>query len=154
MDRMKRLRRQRLPAAIFSIAALALFLAGSNYCMLSALAGDTRMACLATPGDASAAAVPACHRVARRTQSDSKPTSEPPGAKPSCCPDPVVAPITPAIEKADGAITLLPHAVVVTIASPVSPAAIDRHGPRPAPDAEPPPRFTLAPAPARAPPLA
>ena len=131
------------------IAALALFLVGSNYCMLSALAGNASMACLRAPG-ASAASVPACHRAAAPTDSHSKP----PAAKPSCCPDPVVAPVAPTIEKTVGAITLLPHAVVATIVSPASSAAIDRHGPRPAPDAEPPPRLAHAPTPARAPPLA
>lgn len=147
---MKRLRSHRARRLPTLIAAIALFLTGSNYCMLSALAGDTRMACLATPGDASEAAVPACHRAAARTPSDTKP----PAATPSCCPDPVVAPLAPTIDKSDGAITLPPHALVATLDSPASPAVIDRHGPPPAADAEPPPRFAHAPVPARAPPLA
>lgn len=147
MKRLLRHRGRRLPALI---ATLALFLMGSNYCVLSALSGNTRMACLVAPGEASSAAVPACHRAAAPTHSDSKP----PAATPSCCPHPVVAPAAPEIEKADDASTALPHAVLATIIAPSTPAALDRHGPRPAPDAEPPPGFAHAPAPARAPPLA
>ena len=140
-------RGRRLPALL---ATLALFLMGSNYCVLSALSGHTPMACLSMPGDASSAAVPPCHRAA--------PSQDPhhgkPAAKRSCCPDPVVAPTAPTIEKMDAASTVLPHVVLATVASHASPAALDRHGPRPVPDAEPPPRFAHAPAPARAPPLA
>lgn len=150
MSLMKRLlshRSRRVPALI---ASLALFLLGSNYCVLSALSGDTHMACLTTPGDAASAAVPACHRAAPAKDHG----STKPAAKRSCCPDPVVAPAGPAIEKADGTLTALPHAIVAPNATLASPAAIDRHGPPPAPDAEPPPRFTHAPTPARAPPLA
>lgn len=150
MDRMKRLRRHRLPAAILSTATLALFLMGSNYCVLSALSGDTRMACLTMPGDASSAAVPACHAAAPASDHD----ADEPAAAPSCCPDPVVAPIAPVLEKADGVFVPLAEAVLASILITASPTAVDRHGRPAAPEAEPPPRFIHAPVPARAPPLA
>lgn len=140
-------RARRIPALI---ASLALFLLGSNYCVLSALSGDTGMACLTLPGDASSAAVPACHRAAPATDSQ----SDQPAATPSCCPDPVVAPAPPVVEKADATFTPLTDAVLATVISFASPTAIDRHGHRPAPDGQPPTRLTRAPAPARAPPLA
>ncbi len=153
MDLMKRFRShrsRRVPAAISAIASLALFLLGSNYCVLSALSGDTPMACLTLPADASAAALPACHGAAPSGDHD----STKPATTPSCCPDPVVAPAAPVIEKADGTFTSLAHAVLASTISPASPTAIDRHGQRSAPDGQPPPRFTHAPVPARAPPLA
>jgi len=147
MHSLRSRRARRIPALI---ASLALFLLGSNYCVLGALGGDTRMACLTMPSDASSAAVPACHRAAPATDSQ----SEKPAAKPSCCPDPVVAPTTPVVEKADAAFTPLSEATFATVISLAPPTAIDRHGHRPAPDGQPPTRFTHAPAPARAPPLA
>ncbi len=140
-------RARRTPALI---ASLALFLLGSNYCVLGALGGDTRMACLTVPGDASSAAIPACHRAAPATDSHSKK----PTAKPCCCPDPVVAPASPVVEKADASFTPLAHAVLATLISFTSPTAIDSHGHRPSPDGQPPTRLSRAPAPARAPPLA
>lgn len=153
MDLMKRFRShrpRRVPAPISALAALALFLLGSNYCVLSALSGDSGMACLTIPGDASGAALPACHGAAPSGDHD----STKPASTPSCCPDPVVAPAAPVIEQADGTFTPLAHAVLATTISPATQAAIDRHGQRTVPDGQPPPRFTHAPAPARAPPLA
>ena len=147
MSRLRSHRARRVPALI---ASLALFLLGSNYCVLTALTSGAPMACLTIGSDAASAAVPACHRSAATSDRD----SDKPAARPSCCPDPVVAPVSPVIEQADGTFTPLVHVVLATIISPASPAAIDRHGQRPAPDGQPPPRFAHAPAPARAPPLA
>ena len=141
------LRARRTPALI---ASLALFLLGSNYCVLGALVGDTRMACLTVPGDASSAAIPACHRAAPATDSHSKK----PIAKPCCCPAPVVAPAAPVVDKADATFTPIAPAVIATVISFASPTTIDLHGHRSAPDGQPPTRLTHAPAPARAPPLA
>lgn len=147
---MKRLgshRARRIPALI---ASLTLFLVGSNYCVLSALSGDTGMACLTMPSDASSAAVPACHRAAPATDSG----SEEPAAKPSCCPDPVVAPASPVVEKADATFTPLANDALAAVVSIASAATIQWHGHRPAPDVQTPTRLARAPGPARAPPLA
>lgn len=147
MSSSRRHRSRRAPALI---AALGLFLLGSNYCLLGALSGDTRMACMNLPRDASSAAVPACHRAASATSSE----SEQPPATPSCCPKPAVAPVTPVIEDADAAPSPLADAVFATVLPADSPDAIDPHGHPPAPDGEPPTSLTRAPVPARAPPLA
>jgi hypothetical protein len=150
MDLMKRFRSHRARRLPALLASLALFLLGSNYCVLTALTGGAPMACLTIGTDAASAAVPACHRSAATSDRD----TGKPAARPSCCPDPVVAPASPVIDKADGTFTPLAHAVLATTTSPASPTAIDRHGQRPAHDGQPPPRFAHAPAPARAPPLA
>lgn len=150
MHRMNRFRGTRARRAPALVVALALFLLGGNYCVLSGLAGDTGMACLSLPADAAAAAVPACHRAAPQ----SEPGSNPPAARPSCCPDPVLTPAAPVIEKADGGFASLADLALAAVASPASPAALDRHGQRPAYDDHPPTRLACAPAPARAPPLA
>lgn len=142
-----RSRRAHRPALI---AALALFVLGSNYCVLGALCRDTGMACLTTPSTASSAAVPACHHAAPATASHSKQ----PAARPSCCPDPVVAPASPVVEKWNAGFTPLSDAILASVIAVASPTAIDLHGHRPAPDGQPPPRLVYAPAPARAPPLA
>ena len=137
-------RARRIPALI---AALGLFLVGTNYCVLAGLAGDTRMACLTVSGDAG---VPACHRAHAAKHSD----SSRPAAKPSCCPDPVVAPATPTLDKADAngpPAADVPLAAVVVAASPM---VATWHGHRPAPDGQPPTRLARAPDSARAPPLA
>ena len=140
-------RARRVPALI---ATLALFLLGSNYCVLSALSGDTRMACLTMPGDASSAAVPACHRAAPASDSH----SGRPAAKPSCCPKPLLIPSSPVIESAAGSSVPVVDGVIAAVISFASPAAIDRHGQRPVTDGQAPTRLARAPAPARAPPLA
>ena len=147
---MHSLHRRRARSTPALIASLAQFLMGSNYCVLSALSGNAGMACLMMPGDASSAPVPACHAAAPASDHD----ADEPAAASSCCPDPVVAPIAPVLEKADGAFMPLADAVLASILVPASPTAVDRHGQPVAPDAEPPPRFTHAPSPARAPPLA
>ena len=131
------------------IAALA-FLLGGNYCVLAALSGHTRMACLSVPAVSSPAAVPSCHHAAPAAGDHSKP----PAAKPSCCPDPAVAPSPSAAGKMDAAAGTIASAILAAWTAPAAPSAIDRHGHRPAPDGQPPPRLARAPAPARAPPLA
>lgn len=129
------------------LASLALFLLGSNYCVLSALGGDTRMGCLSLP---TAAAVPACHGSAPAHEDGSDPAP----ASPSCCPQPVVTPVAPGVETSDHAAPSFAHALVAVSLTVAAPAIVDRHGHRPAPDGEPPTRLARAPVPARAPPLA
>src|SRR5512134_3970318 len=121
MHSLRRRRARRLPTLI---ASLALFLLGGNYCVLAALVGDTGMACLTMPSDASSAAVPACHRAATATDSG----SEEPAAKPSCCPDPVVAPTSPVVEKADAAFTPLADDALAAAVSVASTGTIQWHG--------------------------
>lgn len=140
-------RARRLPAMI---AALASFLLGTNFCVLAGLGGDTRMACLSMAKDAASAAVTACHRAAHAKGSD----SQRPAARPSCCPDPVVAPATPAPEKADAASSPVADAPLALIAASAWPAPGAWNGHRPAPDGQPPTRLARAPVLARAPPLA
>jgi hypothetical protein len=150
MRRMKRLRRQRARRIPALVASLALFLLGSNYCVLGVLSGDTGMVCMSMPSDASSAAVPACHRAVPATDSG----SEKPAAMPSCCPDPVVAPASPVVEKADAAFTPLADDAIAALVSVAAPASLQWHGHRPAPDTRSPTRLARAPVPARAPPLA
>jgi len=138
---------RRTPALI---AALGLFLAGTNHCMLAGLAGDTRMACLSVPQDAPSAANPACHRAHAAKDSD----SQRPAARPSCCPDPVVAPPTPTLDEADAGGPPAADAPLTAVVVPTSNMVAAWHGHRPAPDGQPPTRLARAPAPARAPPLA
>jgi len=137
-------RARRIPALI---AALGLFLVGTNYCVLAGLAGDTRMACLTVSGDAG---VPACHRAHAAKHSD----SSRPAAKPSCCPDPVVAPATPTLDKADADGPPAADVPLAAVAVAASPMVATWHGHRPAPDGQPPTRLARAPDSARAPPLA
>ena len=149
MARMHSLRGRRARALPALIAALA-FLLGSNYCLLVALGGRTPMACMGVPAVGSAAAMPSCHHAAPATGEHSKK----PAAKPSCCPDPVVAPASPVIEKTDLASSPIAQAALAACVEPAAPASIERHGHRPSPDDRPPTRLARAPVPARAPPLA
>jgi hypothetical protein len=147
---MHRLRRRRARRAPALIAALGLFLAGTNYCVIAGLAGNTRMACLTVPSDAAAAALPPCHRTHAAKDSDSQRSD----ATPSCCPHPVVAPVAPTLDKADAMGPPVADALVAALAARASPPIAAWHGHRPAPDGEPPTRLARASAPARAPPLA
>ena len=146
MFSLRRPRARRVPALI---ASLALFVMGSNFCVLSALSGDTRMACMAMPSDASSAAVPACHRAAPATDS----RSDEPVPTPSCCPKPAIAPASVTVAQAADAFTTLEDALFATVIPVASPDVIDLHGHRPSPDGQPPTRLTRAPAPARGPPF-
>ena len=146
MTRSYRHRALHVPALI---ASLALFLMGSNYCVLTALSGDTRMACMSMPGDPAAGAVPACHRAAPTDRH-----SRTPAPKPSCCPRPLVAPAAPVIETPVGSIALDDDAIAAPAVTPASAATRAWRGHRPAPDGQPPPRLVCAPISARAPPLA
>ena len=132
------------------VASLALYLMGSNYCLLSAWGGNTGMACMTTPGDGSTSAVPACHHAAPVGKS---PAGRP-VAKRSCCPAPVVAANAPTLAKAEAVPASPAEAVPVAVATLAPPMATDRHGRRAAPDGQPPTRLARAPVPARAPPLA
>ena len=137
-------RTRRIPALI---AALGLFVVGTNYCVLAGLAGDPRMACLTVSDDV---AVPACHRAHAAKDSD----AQRPAARPSCCPDPVVAPAPPTVDKADASYLPVADAAPAALAAPASPMTVLWHGHRPSPDGQPPTRLARAPALARAPPLA
>jgi len=137
-------RARRVPALLLG---LALFLAGSNYCLLSAWAGNTRMACMATPG---AAATPRCPHCA-----PAGPSSRPhaPAGR-SCCPDPVLVPDAPVLAKAVASHPApSPVALAALVAPSVAPS-LSEHSP-PRSSAGPPPtglaRALRAP---RAPPLA
>jgi len=149
MNRLRRSRRVRLPALI---ACLALFLAGSNYCLLSAWGGNTRMACLVLPGTASAATkAPQCgHCAPAKTPVGTGKTT----ATPSCCPAPVVTPSAPSIEKGS-AFPGLSVAAFIAAASDPSPQYTSVWQGRPLlPDGQPPTRLARAPLSSRAPPLA
>jgi len=127
------------------IACLALFLAGSNVCLLSAWGGNASMACLALPKAASAAPARCGHCAPAPA---SRPGHE--NAK-SCCPDPVVTPAAVALDRSDEATP--PIADVDVVATSLQPASLWQ-GHRALPDGRPPTRFARAPLPARAPPLA
>jgi hypothetical protein len=142
---MHRLHGRRVQALIAALA----FLVGSNYCLLAAVGGRTPMACLSVPALTSGAAVPACHHAAATGDHSKKPA-----AKPSCCPDPVVAPASTVIGKTDAAASPVADAILVASLAPAAATAIERHGHRPTPDDRPPTRLARAPVPARAPPLA
>ncbi|MBI1797612.1 MAG: hypothetical protein HY076_00650 [Candidatus Eisenbacteria bacterium] len=131
-------RARRAPALI---AGLVLFLAGSNYCVLAAMGGNARMACMTVVTNPA----PRCPLCAHHAPAKHE------GARPSCCPAPVVAPKAPSL------------ATIVLVAGPVIALALDAHATpivtlhrgRPAASESPPPaRLVRAPLPARAPPLA
>jgi hypothetical protein len=137
-------RMRRVPARI---ACLALFLAGSNFCLLSAWGGNAAMACLSLP--VVSAQTPArCHHCA---PSNSRAGHE--SARPSCCPAPVVTPQALSLDRAEVASPTASDlfAAVVPASLPIASAW---HGPRVLPDGRPPTRLICAPLPARAPPLA
>jgi hypothetical protein len=138
-------RARRLPALI---ASLALFVLGSNYCLLGAWAGDADMACLSLPKVATSAPAK-CHHclppAGREPARGETPT-------PSCCPAPVVTTPAPTLDRDTGATQAL--AMVVDLSSQSLPIASAWHGHRALPDGRPPTRLARAPLPARAPPLA
>jgi hypothetical protein len=136
----------RRPGAVRSmalIACLGLFLAGSNYCLLTGWSGIGDMACLTMP--VPQAGPPACGKCAGHGE------DKPKTAQRSCCPAPVVAPSAPALDKADA-----PAAVLFTLATvaPSAPALASHRGLPAASESPPPARLVRAPLPARAPPLA
>lgn len=137
-------RARRMPALI---AGLALFIAGSNYCLLSGWAGNADMACLALPKPSAPSTAAKCHHCAGPS-SDAQAGSE--TARPSCCPAPVVAPSAPALDR-DDAVAASPLVLVVVDSSPQLMSAW--HGHRALPDGRPPTRLARAPLPPRAPPL-
>jgi hypothetical protein len=130
-----------------TLIALALFLIGSNYCLLSGWNGRTPMACLGVGRVTNAKAIPACHQ---------KPAGKTgaPAAKRSCCPDPIVVPSAPAHDAASHAVvTGVSAALSVLAPEPATPLGGVWRGHPPARDGRPPTDLTRAPLPARAPPL-
>lgn len=149
MNRLRRHRARQIPALIVS---LALFVVGSNYCLLSAWGGNTRMACMTVPRDA-AAATPAsqCHHCAPAGKRS--PTGDADAGR-SCCPSPVVVPSAPSLEK-EGAIAAPSVAAFLAVVVDSSPLLVGSwHGRLLLPDGQPLTRLTRAPLSARAPPLA
>jgi len=145
MSTFRVLRARRSPALV---AALALFLVGSNYCLLSAWAGNADMACLTIPSAAEKSAAGTCHHCA-----PAKSRAGHESARPSCCPAPVVTPQTPSIDRSMEAAPLASDLFsAVAFISPQIASAW--HGHRVLPDDRPPTRLACAPSPARAPPLA
>jgi hypothetical protein len=148
MNRLRTHRARRIPALI---ATLALFLVGSNYCLLSAWGGNARMACMALPQAATTTPAPQCHHCAPAGK-HSRAGDENAGR--SCCPDPLVVPSSPSIqnEGADSAPSAMTYLVAASIPSPLFTSAW--HGRPVLPDGQPPTRLACAPLSARAPPLA
>lgn len=142
MSILRVLRARRVPARI---ACLALFLAGSNFCLLSAWGGNAAMACLSLPV-AQAQAPARCHHCAPSPASRAGHES----AR-SCCPDPVVTPASIALDR--GETPAAPVAEMDLAAVSPQPASA-WYGYRACSDGRPPTRLARAPLPARAPPLA
>ena len=138
------LRVLRARRVLVRIACLALFLAGSNVCLLSAWGGNVSMACLTLPR-AAAAAPARCHHCAPAPTSRTGHES----AR-SCCPDPVVTPASIALDRGDTPATPVAEMDLAAVAP--QPASV-WHGHRASSDGRPPTRLAGAPLPARAPPL-
>lgn len=147
---MNRLIRHRARRIVALTTCLALFVVGSNYCLLSAWGGNVEMACLRVPGVVAKPASAGCHHCPPAR--DSRAGSE--DARPSCCPAPAVAPSAPAMDR-DGAGLLDASSLFVAVVVTPSPQLASAwHGHRVLPDGQPPTRLAAAPLPARAPPLA
>jgi hypothetical protein len=144
-------RARRVPALI---ACLALFIMGSNYCMLSAWGGNADMACLSLPkatAPAPAAVAATCGHCLPASQTAESTTADAEPAGSSCCPAPVVTPSGPTLDRDQAVASVLFNAV---LAEPALHPASAWHGHRALPDGRPPTRLARAPLPARAPPLA
>ena len=131
------------------ILCLALFMVSSNYCLLSAWGGNSSMACLALPKQATHAG-----RVCHHCAAPGAPSSHGTPTGRSCCPAPVVTPSTTSLEKHDAISTPLVTSLAATPqVAPASPAGAwhRRFALR---DGRPPTRHARASLPARAPPLA
>ena len=128
-----------------SVLCLAVFLIGSNYCVISAWSGNVRMACLTAPATPTKA--PKCSHCSTAGHSAKK------DAQPSCCPAPVVTPSAPAIDKhqATAPVNLILGLVAAAQIDELSAAPCGRPA---ASESPPPTRLVHAPLPARAPPLA
>jgi len=149
MRRLIRHRARRVPAILF---CLALFLAGSNYCLLSAWGGNTRMACMVSPGGATAAAAtPRCHHCAP-TGRASRAGHETAGR--SCCPDPVLMPAVPSLDKVVPSHASPSRSVLAAVAAPSVEPIRSRHSPPRLLAGQPPTGPASAPLAPRAPPLA
>ena len=148
MNRLRSLRACRVPALI---ACLVLFVVGSNYCLLSAWSGNTRMACMTVPRDAGALPVQRCSHCAPSAKHDGPGSAS---AGRSCCPAPVVLPSAPSLDK-DVAVAA-PYAVpfLAVASAPSRWFASAWHGRPRLPDGQPPTRLARARLSARAPPLA
>ena len=138
-------RARRIPVLL----CLALFLAGSNNCLLGAWAGRDAMTCMMLPNKGIAPHA-CCHRAATTANAPAKQ----PAAKRSCCPDPAVVPSAFAAQKEDAvsAAPMVPSLAAVSMAAPL--VASTWNGRPAAANESPPASHHRAPAPARAPPLA
>ena len=126
------------------MVCLALYAWGSNYCVLAAASARSTMACMTVAKPAEAKSC--CHHAPAQK------SSERAAAKPSCCPDPVVAPATPAPDDARALIAAVDIVLADALAS-APPTAAAWHGHRALPEGRLPTRLLCAPLPARAPPL-
>ena len=138
----------RLPGLI---GAIALFLVGSNYCLLSAWSGNTRMACMTVPRVGAAAATAGCHHCAPAGES-SRPAGHNAGR--SCCPAPVLAPSGPVVPNTLAAAQASPDVLAAIQNAPSYLSASAWRGRSVLPDGQPPTRHACAPLSPRAPPLA
>jgi len=141
-------RARRLPALI---ACLALYVVGSNYCLLGAWTGNTDMACLVLPKAGVSPVAATCRHCAPR-QGDSHTRKD--TARASCCPAPVVTPSAFSLDRDVATATPTSELFVAVNAEPSFQPLSAWHGHRALPDGQPPPRLARAPVPARAPPLA
>uniref|UniRef100_A0A832MMZ7 DUF2946 domain-containing protein n=1 Tax=Eiseniibacteriota bacterium TaxID=2212470 RepID=A0A832MMZ7_UNCEI len=163
-----RLRPLRAPWA--AALALALFLGGTNYCLLGAFAGPgSGIGCGMLSGAAAAAAeapaapachaapaapaVPACHAAPAPDGADGAPAPAPAsrGTLPCCIAlAPALAPDGAALSAPDAVIAVLADAVAPVLEAPVARA----HAHERPPETGPPARPSRTPLPARAPPSA
>jgi hypothetical protein len=89
------------------LLSLAVFLLGSNYCLLSAWSGNTRMACMTAQ---SAAAAPVCSHCGSAAKA---PRGTHPASGRSCCPPPAVAPLQVSIDASVTVATAFPLLMAV-----------------------------------------
>ena len=131
---------------------IALFVTGSNYCLLSAWGGNTRMACMVAPGASSATAAPPRCRHCSPPGQTSHAGRETAGR--SCCPDPVLVPSAPSLDTMVASHAAPSAAVLASVTAPSVEPFCSEHSP-PRLSAGPPPTGpACAPSAPRAPPLA
>jgi hypothetical protein len=131
-----------------ALLTLAVFLLGSNYCLLSAWSGNTRMLCMSAPA---AKAGPVC--------SHCGPAHHAPGAPDhtagrSCCPPPALAPSLVSLDGNVAVAAQLPALNAVLLAHDVPQLTSTWFGHPPLHDGQPPTPLVRALLGARAPPLA
>ena len=123
--------------AVATVLGLLLFVSGSNFCLLTVLAGGS-MVCLSVPGTASAAAVSHCGHA--RAAGDTGGSKAPQGTGTSpCCVN--LAPAQgPQVQKADGLSSPIP--ALTAAVTPTGPQALTRFSR--IPEQNPPPLPDLA----------